>query len=165
MKANKKIFLHLFLLTITTFTLDLTPGNERQLSVKEVVELYRTSLDQIKTVEADCVVSSPDEDTASGFDLDSDSNAIIYDYHWYYDQDTEKEYQKGKGAILENGKLLRYREESRGYNGDDLYSYCITSNSGLRQKGKWDEYGNSYFTFSNPCFYLGMTVVHLVIAR
>lgn len=108
MKANKKIFLHLFLLTITTFTLDLTPGNERQLSVKEVVELYRTSLDQIKTIEADCVVSSPDEDTASGFDLDSDSNAIIYDYHWYYDQDTEKEYQKGKGAILENGKLLRY---------------------------------------------------------
>ena len=62
MKANKKIFLHLFLLTITTFTLDLTPGNERQLSVKEVVELYRTSLDQIKTIEADCVVSSPDED-------------------------------------------------------------------------------------------------------
>lgn len=155
MKTYTIIFITaLILSTVSGLTLDSLSANESPLSGKEIVALYRASLDQIKSIEADCVIAV-DDNTLSGYDLDSESKAIVFDYHWYYDFDTEKEYQKGKGARSENGKLLHYREECRGYDGDVLYSYCTTSNSGLRQKGKWNEYGNSYFTFSNPLILLG----------
>ena len=128
-------------------TLDPLSADEFHLSGKEIIAFYRASLGQIKSIEADCVIAV-DTDTLSGYDLDSESKPITADYHWYYDFDTEKEYQKGKGARSDDdGKFLHYREECRGYDGDILYSYCTTSNSGIRQKGKWNEYGHSYFTF------------------
>ena len=147
------------ILIVISMTMGLTieplSADDSNLSGKEVVALYRTSLDQIKSIEADCVISSALKDGASGYELDSDSKPITADYHWYYDFDTEKEYQKGKGARSEGGKFLHYREECRGYDGDVLYSYCTTSNSGIRQKGKWNEYGHSYFTFLDPLTLLG----------
>ena len=137
-------------------TIEPLSADDSNLSGKEVVALYRASLDQIKSIEADCVISSNLKDGASGYDLDSESKPITADYHWYYDFDTEKEYQKGKGARSDDdGKFLHYREECRGYDGDILYSYCTTSNSGIRQKGKWNEYGHSYFTFLDPRTLLG----------
>ena len=148
------------ILIVISMTMGLTieplSADDSNLSGKEVVALYRASLDQIKSIEADCVIAV-DTDTLSGYDLDSESKPITADYHWYYDFDTEKEYQKGRGARSGDDRtLLHYREECRGYDGDVLYSYCTTSNSGVRQKGKWDEYGNSYFTFFDPLVLLGL---------
>ena len=156
MRRNRINSIMLIVLSMTIgLTIEPLSAEDSNLSGKDVVALYRSSLDQIKSIEADCVISSALKDGASGYDLDSESNAITADYHWYYDFDTEKEYQKGKGALSENGKLLEYREECRGYDGDILYSYCTTSNSGIRQKGKWNENGHSYFTFLDPRTLLG----------
>ncbi len=156
MKSNWYILTAFFLFMVVSSGLKPSLGSGAELTGKEIISLFRASLDQIKTIEADCIISSTGNDKSSGFDLDSESNAVIYDYHWYYDLDTEKEYQKGKGALKEDGTFLQYRETCRGYDGDVLYSYSTTSNSGLRRKGKWDEYNHSYFTFSTPLILLGM---------
>ncbi|MBQ3388470.1 MAG: hypothetical protein IJG60_04570 [Thermoguttaceae bacterium] len=156
MKRFYDVLTVFFLFMAVAGGLESSPGNDTELTGKEIISLFRASLDQIKTIEADCIVSSTGNDKSSGFDLDSESNAVIYDYHWYYDFDTEKEYQKGKGALKENGTFLQYRETCRGYDGDILYSYSTTSNSGLRRKGKWDQDDHSYFNFSTPLILLGM---------
>ena len=141
-------------------TIETLSAENSNLSGKEIVALYRASLDQISSIEADVVISSALKDGASGYDLDSESKPITADYHWYYEFDTEKEYQKGKGSRSEeDGKFLHYREECRGYDGDVLYSYCTTSNSGIRKKGKWNEYGQSYFTFLDPLILLGKQTI------
>ena len=156
MRINRINSTILIVISITMgLTIEPLSADDSNLSGKEVVALYRASLDQIKSIEADCVISSALKNDTSGYDLDSESNAITADYHWYYDFDTEKEYQKGKGSRSEDGKFLHYREECRGYDGDILYSYCTTSNSGIRKKGKWNEYGRSYFTFLDPLTLLG----------
>ena len=71
-------------------TIEPLSADDSNLSGKEVVALYRASLDQIKSIEADCVIAV-DTDTLSGYDLDSESKPITAAYHWYYDFDTEKE--------------------------------------------------------------------------
>ena len=156
MKINRYILPAFFLFVAVSWGLKSSLGSGAELTGKEIISLFRASLEQIKTIEADCIVSSTGNDKSSGFDLDSESNAVIYDYHWFYDFDTEKEYQKGKGALKEDGTFLQYRETCRGYDGDVLYSFSTTSNSGLRRKGKWDQYNHSYFNFSTPLILLGM---------
>ncbi|MBQ6158219.1 MAG: DUF1573 domain-containing protein [Thermoguttaceae bacterium] len=135
-------------------------SEEIPLDAKTAVELYRASVDQIRTVEADCYdpVAGPDWTVGPNADRDGESNPIHTSYHWYRDLLTEKEYLKGKWPEFTAKKTFdSYEDVTIGFNGDMLYRYSISHNSGTRIKGKYDQYGQPWFNVGiSPLGFLGM---------
>ena len=135
-------------------------SEEIPLDAKTAVELYRASVDQIRTVEADCYdpVAGPDWNAGPNADRDGESNPIYTSYHWYRDLLTEKEYLKGKWPKFTGDKTIdSYEDVTIGFNGDMLYRYSVSDNSGRRVKGKRDRFGSWFNVGVSPLGFLGIT--------
>ena len=135
-------------------------SEEIPLDAKTAVELYRASVDQIRTVEADCYdpVAGPDWNVGPNADRDGESNPIHTSYHWYRDLLTEKEYLKGKWPEFTAKKAFdSYEDVTIGFNGDMLYRYSVSDNSGRRVKGKNDQHGSWFDVGVSPLRFLGIT--------
>ncbi len=135
-------------------------SEEIPLDAKTAVELYRASVDQIRTVEADCCdpVVGPDWNVGPDADRDGESNPIHTSYHWYRDLLTEKEYLKGKRPKFTGEKTFdSYEDVTIGFNGDMLYRYSVSDNSGRRVKGKRHRFGSWFNVGVSPLHFLGIT--------
>ncbi|MBR6480872.1 MAG: hypothetical protein IKT12_04145, partial [Thermoguttaceae bacterium] len=135
-------------------------SEEIPLDAKTAVELYRASVDQIRTVEADCCdpVVGPDWNAGPNADRDGESNPIHTSYHWYRDLLTEKEYLKGKWPKFTGEEAFdSYEDVTIGFNGDMLYRYSVSDNSGRRVKGKRDRFGSWFNVGVSPLGFLGIT--------
>ena len=135
-------------------------SEEIPLDAKTAVELYRASVDQIRTVEADCYdpVAGPDWNVGPNADRDGESNPIHTSYHWYRDLLTEKEYLKGKWPKFTGEEAFdSYEDVTIGFNGDMLYRYSVSDNSGRRVKGKRDRFGSWFNVGVSPLGFLGTT--------
>ncbi|MBR2694036.1 MAG: hypothetical protein IKE69_07455 [Thermoguttaceae bacterium] len=135
-------------------------SEEIPLDAKTAVELYRASVDQIRTVEADCCdpVVGPDWNAGPNADRDGESNPIHTSYHWYRDLLTEKEYLKGKWPKFTGEKTFdSYEDVTIGFNGDMLYRYSVSDNSGRRVKGKRHRFGSWFNVGVSPLHFLGIT--------
>ena len=135
-------------------------SEEIPLDAKTAVELYRASVDQIRTVEADCYdpVARPDWNAGPNADRDGESNPIHTSYHWYRDLLTEKEYLKGKRPKFTGEEAFdSYEDVTIGFNGDMLYRYSVSDNSGRRVKGKRDRFGSWFGVGVSPLGFLGIT--------
>ena len=121
-------------------------SQESKFTCGQYVEFYRASLDQIRSIEANCIDYMKGRCDESLLEFDKEPNGIASTYHWFYDFETDKEYIKtldphfaGDGMTIDGCE-----DKTAGYNGDSYYSFSHKRNSGRRRRDKYDEYGISY---------------------
>ena len=148
-------------LLLSFFLSGILLAQEYNFTCEQCVDYYRTSLDQIKSIEADGIDYMKGRCDESSLDFDKEPNGIASVYHWFYDFDTDKEYIKtldphfaGDGITIDGCE-----DQTAGYNGDIFYSFSYKLNSGRRQRDKRDQYGGSYMRRGLfPVTLLGLSV-------